>query len=93
MDVALVEHAEDDVDGHERGERRAAARSRREAWNAWAVPWKLPRMRRGHADLARGRLDALDRVAERRPGHEVEGQRHRRELRLVVHGERRRPVA
>jgi hypothetical protein len=41
-----------------------------------------------HPTSRRG-VDPLDGVAEGRPRHEVEGQRHRRKPRLVVHGERR----
>ena len=42
VDVALVEHAEHDVDGEQRGEDQPAAGSSSDAWNARAVPWKLP---------------------------------------------------
>jgi len=46
-----------------------------------------------HLEVALHPLDALDRLAERRAGREVEGHRDRRELALVVDGERCRPVA
>src|SRR5215475_13775178 len=61
-----------------------------EAWKAWAVPWKLPWMLGGEAELACPPLDGGDGVAERDAGGEVEGERHGGELRLVVHGQRGR---
>ena len=91
VDVALVEDAEDDVDGDEGGEDQERLVGER----------RLERLRRAleaaadagrQAGLARRRLDGADGVAERDPRRQVERQRHRRELRLVVDRERRRSV-
>ena len=43
VDIALVEDAEDDVD-RERAARISRGSFARDAWKAWAVPAKLPRM-------------------------------------------------
>ncbi len=88
VDVALVEHAEHDVDGHERGEdeqrlvRERGAEGLRRALEA-------PIDARGKSDLAGRPLDEVDAGAERRAGRQVERQRHRRKLPLVAHEQRR----
>ena len=51
MDVALVEDAEHDVDRDQRREDEERLARIERAWNACAVPAKLPRMRRRQADL------------------------------------------
>ena len=42
MDIALVEHAEHDIDGEQRRERSAPARCLSDGWKTCAVPWKVP---------------------------------------------------
>ena len=41
MDGALVEHAEDDVDDDQRGQRSESASPASADWNALALPWKV----------------------------------------------------
>ena len=65
MDVALVEHAEDDVDGDEGGQDEQGSVAS-EAWKACAVPWKLPWMVAG-MPMSRSRaVDGVDGVARGR---------------------------
>src|SRR5713101_4295132 len=87
MNVTLVENPEHDIHGGERGQDE----------NPFARERILKRLRgplEGTADaarqsyLARGRLNRVDRVAERNARREVEGNRHRGKLPLMVHGER-----
>ena len=87
MDVALVEHPEDDVDREERrGDQQRLVRERgledlRGALEAGLDAGGEPE--RTHRGFDRGH-----RVSQRDARRQVEGQRHRRELRLVVHRER-----
>ena len=89
VDVALVEHAEHDVDGEERGQdqerlgrQRLAERLRR----ALEVAVHAGRQ----ADLALGARGSRSTASpSETPGREVERQRHRRELALVVDRQRR----
>jgi hypothetical protein len=57
-----------------------------DAPNAWALPWKLVCSER-LADVLFDLLDGAYGRADRGAGQEVEGNRHRRELALVVHHE------
>ena len=87
VDVALIEHAQDDVDDDDGGQdqerlalerglelRRAAGEGRHDGI--------------GQADFLLRGLDRLDRRAQRTARPQVEGERHRRELALVDDGQR-----
>src|SRR6266545_3554836 len=89
MDVTLVEHAEDDVDGDEGGENEEGLGGQRGLEGLGRALEARPDGD-GQPDLPLGVLDGGDGVAEGDPGGEVEGQRHRRELSLVIDGEGRR---
>ena len=92
MDVALVEHAENDVHRHDRRqdeEQRAAERVAEGGGRAL----ELALDRRRHAELALERADGVDRVAERGAARQVERDGRRRELADVVDRERRRAGA
>ena len=53
-------------------------------WKACAVPWNEPSSVIGVLQLALRPAGLLDRLAERHAGRQVERDRHRRELALVV---------
>ena len=90
VDVALVEHAEHDVDRDQRGQDQQRLVGRATAWKACAVPWKLPCMLAGRPISRLGALDRGDRVAERRRrARRLNESVTRRELALVVDRERR----
>ena len=59
-----------------------------ESWNACAVPWNVPRMPAGILNLRFGLRDRVNRFAQRDARREVERDRHRGKLTLVVDGER-----
>jgi len=83
VDRALVEHAEDDVDRNQRSEdqdRRAGERILKRLGAAL----EARRNRSRQMQLLRGLLDRRHRLANRDLGRQVEAQRHRRELALVV---------
>ena len=82
VDVALVEHAQHDVDRHQRGrdEQRLIGQGRLECLRR---PLEAPLDARGQPEPADRRLHRRDRIAEGRPGRQVERQRHRRELPLA----------
>ena len=90
VDVALVEHAEHDVDGDDRGQDRSQPSFASEDWKACAVPWNAASKPGRKRDA---RLDALDRreppAPSATPGREVERQRDGRKLTLMVDRERR----
>src|SRR5436309_2109656 len=89
VDVALVEDAEHDVDGHERGEDQEwLARKRGLEGLGGALEARADA--RGESDLARRALDGGDGVAEGDAGGEVEGEGDGRGRALVVDGEARR---
>ena len=91
VDVALVEHAEHDVHGDDRGEdQQQLVGERRAEGERRALEVGLHAGRQ--AELRLRRLDRLHRVAERRAGREVERDRRRRKLADVVDRERRRPL-
>ncbi len=88
VDDALVEHAEDEVDDEERRryeDRRA--RQRRSECLGVALKARLERKRR--AQLFFSLLDSAYRFADRGTGGEIERDRHRWELALMVDDERR----
>ena len=60
-----------------------------ELWNACALPWKLVAIEARQVQLLGGLLDRRYRLADRDVRGEIEAQRHRRELALVVDRDRR----
>ena len=88
VDQALVEHAEDEVDDEERrGDEDRRARQRRAERLGVALEAGLQRQRL--AQLFFDLLDGADRLADRGARREIERDRHRRELALMVDDERR----
>ena len=57
---------------------------RSESWNTCAVPWKPVAIVAGRLESRSISLDRVDRLAERDAGREVERDRHRRLLALMV---------
>ena len=51
VDIALVEHAEHDVDDEDRGGDQERRRADSDSWNACAVPWNVPCKVAGAFDL------------------------------------------
>ena len=89
MDVALVEHAEHDVHGDERGEDEQRLIGER-GLEGLRGALKARADRGRQANRALRPADGGDGVAEGDAGRQVERQRDRGELALVVDGERRR---
>src|SRR3989442_1325800 len=88
VDVALVEHTQHDVDGDEGGEDQDGLVGERGLEGLrGALEARVHRQR--EPDLALGGPDRGDGVAQRRVRRQVEGERDRGELPLVVDGERR----
>ena len=89
MDGALVEHAEDDVDGHERGgDEQRLAGERGEKGVGVALEGGDQRLRL--SALLLDLPDGVDRVAERHARLQIEGYGRRREQALMVDHDRRR---
>ena len=91
VDVALVEHAQDDIHRHDRSEDRGTA--------CCAATRGTPGRRPGtgsdrdrHPDLALGLLDRRHGLAEREPGPRLNDSVDGRELAIVVDGQRRLPL-
>ena len=84
VDVALVEHAEHDVDGDERGEDEQRLVARATRGTPARCPGSAPTMLAGSADPRDRSLDRVDRLAERNAGRGVERERHDGELALVL---------
>ena len=87
MDVAFVEHAEHDVDGEQRRQdqprltrQRCLKRTRRPLERAMDTRW--------NAELGHHRVDHARRIGQRHVGRQIERDRRRRELPLMVDGER-----
>src|SRR5581483_9260163 len=89
VDVALVEDAEHDVDGDERGEDEQRLVGERGLEGLGGALEARADARR-EPEVARRLLDGGDGLAEGDAGGEVEGERDGGELALVVHRERRR---
>ena len=88
MDQALIEHAEDQVDDEERrGDQDRRARQRRGEGLRVALKARLQRQRL--AELLFDLLDGGDRLTDRRARLEIERDRHRGKLALMVDHERR----
>ena len=60
-----------------------------DAWKAWALPWKLVASDSRLAELLLDLLDGGNRLPDRNSRREVERDRHRRELALMIDHERR----
>ena len=88
VDVALVEHAEHDVHGDQRGQDQPAFVGERRLKRGGRALEPGPESGR-QPDPARGFLDGLHRRAQRRAGREIERQRRRWKLALVIDGQRR----
>src|SRR5439155_25941374 len=88
MNVALVEDAEDDVDGDQGGEDEQRVVGGR-GLEGLGGALEARADARGEADPACGALDGGNGVAEGDAGGEVEGEGDGGELPLVVDGERR----
>src|SRR5882672_4144374 len=88
VDHALVEHAEDEVDDEKRRgyEDRRARQGRLEGLG---VALKARLEREGFAQLFFNLLDGADRLTDRGAWHQIVGDRHRRELALMVDDQRR----
>jgi hypothetical protein len=86
VNEALVEHAEDQVDDHQRGGDQIGRRRQRRL-EGLRRALERPGQRRGNAEFGLGLLDRRHRVAERRPSRQVEAHRHRRELALMIDDE------
>ena len=87
MDVALVQHAEHDVDRDQRGQDQDGLVGER-VWNACAVPMKLPWTVAGMPISLSAASICVDRVAQRDAGRKIERERDGRKLSLVVDRER-----
>ena len=88
VDVAFVQHAEDDVDGDERGENQDAAHSAaRPERSGGALERGLNAER--HADVFLRLVDGFGGFAEGSVRSEIEGNGDDRELSLVIDRERR----
>ena len=83
VNVALVEHAEQDVDRHHRGEQQRALSGER-LLEQLRVAGEAGDDAAGQIGLAFERVDRVDRLPERHVGREIERDRHRRLLRLTV---------
>ena len=62
-------------------------RELREAWNTWAVPWKLPWTVAGRFNSRGGLLDQIGRLAQGSAGVQIEGNGDGGKLALMVDGE------
>src|SRR6202023_3786039 len=88
MDQALVQHAEDEVDDEQRCEdedRRALQRCS----ECLGVTLKAGLKRKWGVEIFFNLLDGADRIADRGARREIERDRYRRELALVIDYERR----
>src|SRR2546429_684662 len=89
VDVALVEDAEHDVDGDERGQGEDGLIGQRGLKRLGRALEARPNGGR-QADVTFGTLDGGHRVAERDARGQIERERHRREEALMVYGQRGR---
>ena len=87
VDQALIQYAEDEIDHEQRGgDQDRRGRQRIPEGLRVALETRLQRQRL--AELLLDMLDGRCRIADRRAGQQVERDRHRRELALVVDHER-----
>ena len=89
VDEALIEHAQDDVDGEDRGGDQHELVVER-ILEGEGGPLEVGQDAGREGDLALGALDGVDRLAEGCAWREVEGDGHRRELADVIDLQRRR---
>ena len=68
MDIALVEHAQHDVDGDQRGENQARLIGQRSSGRRRPCPGSCAWMLAGKSISLLGLIDGLDGVAQRTPG-------------------------
>ena len=88
MNVAFVQHSEHDVNRHERRQNQPRlVRQRR--LKCLSCPLEACANTGRQSDLAFRSLNRLYCVSERRTWSKIERQRHRGELPLVVHSQRR----
>ncbi len=87
VDVALVEHAEHDVDDEDRGSDQERGRGQRRLESLGGAAERASDGRR-QAQFAFQRLDAIHRLSDRYSRRQIERQRYRRELSLVIDRER-----
>ena len=88
MDVALVKHAEDDVDDDER-RRDQIRRRRNRLLKGLGVALKASHESRGRLHLPSRALDRIGCLAKGCARSKIEADGHGRELALMIHGERR----
>ena len=88
VDVALVEHAEHDVDDEDRGGDEQRGRGQRGLEGLRRALERAVQRRRHAQAFALMAWILLDRLPERDAGRQIERQRHRRELPLVADQQR-----
>ena len=92
MDVALIEHAENDVDGHEGRENQERLVGER-VLKHFCRALKSAANGRRHAEPVHGGFDGRDPIAQRNARREVERDGVGDEQALVIDRKRRRPLA
>ncbi len=89
VDEALVQDAQHDVD-HQHGHQQQHAQAADRRLERLRRALEAAADRRRHVHLALDRTHAVDGIAERDAGREVERDGHRRQLALVIDGQRLR---
>src|SRR5437588_5437464 len=88
MNQALVQHAKNEVDDEERGGNQDRCARQRVA-KCLGIALKAGLKREWLAEILLDLLDGAHRLADRRARQEVERDRYRRELALMIDHERR----
>src|SRR5271168_5022522 len=83
MNIALIEHAENDVHGHQRRQDQVGL-ALQGALKGLGGTLEVAVDRRGQTHLYRSPVDGSDGIAECRTGCEIERQRHCRKLTLML---------
>ena len=83
MDITLVQHAQNDVDRHQRGENQIGLALQR-TLKGLGGALEASGDGRGQAHVCGNAVDRIDRLAQRRAGRQVERQRHGGKLALVI---------
>ena len=92
MNIAFVKYAQHDVNRHQcRQDQQRFVGQRRLERSRRALESRLDAG--GHVQLFLDRVNFVDGVAQRSIGGEVERNRYRRELALVIYRKRRRPAS
>ncbi len=86
MDEALVQHAEDQIDD-QHGDQQQDAEALQRGLEGLRGALQAGGQRYRDTDFLLQRLDAVDGIAQRDAGQQVEGDGHRRQLALVVDGQ------